>query len=151
MKIKILRNIGKKDTLGRTSDNPTSLELPAKPDGTLYLEGEVAEFSKEDAEKFIKSGMGEETNEPVALPPKVAVNAIPFVMVEREETAFAPAKPPAAPAAPKAPVAAAGYDDLTATELHDEAEKRGLAKSGTKDELIARLKADDKQKGKGPR
>lgn len=149
MRLKILRTVGKKDTLGKTSDNPNSLELPAKEDGSMYQEGEVADFSKEDAEKFIKSGMGEETGEPVGPPPKVPVSAIPYVEVPREETAYAaPKEPVPAPASASRSAAAANYDQQTVAELHDEAEKRGLAKSGTKDELVARLKADDRQKAK---
>ena len=59
MRIKILRTIGKKDTLPRGPDNSTSLELPAKPNGTMYQEGESDDFSEDDAEKFIRSGCGE--------------------------------------------------------------------------------------------
>lgn len=36
-----------------------------------------------------------------------------------------------------------GYADMTKAELGDELEKRGLAKSGSKDELIERLEEDD--------
>lgn len=36
-----------------------------------------------------------------------------------------------------------GYGSLSKAELQEEAESRGLAKSGTKDELIARLEEDD--------
>jgi len=35
------------------------------------------------------------------------------------------------------------YDDRTKEDLAGELEKRGLAKSGTKDELVARLHEDD--------
>lgn len=35
------------------------------------------------------------------------------------------------------------YQDWTKAELSAELESRGLPKSGTKDELIARLEADD--------
>lgn len=82
MKVKILRTVGRKDTLPKDSDNPGSLELPAKPDGSMYQEGEVAELKKDDAEKFIACGMGEQTDEPVGLPPKPVVNAVPVVVVE---------------------------------------------------------------------
>lgn len=37
----------------------------------------------------------------------------------------------------------AGYEGMTNEQLSDELEKRGLAKSGTKKELIARLEEDD--------
>ena len=79
MRLRILRNVGKKDTMGKSSDNPNSLELPAKPDGTMYAEGEVAEFNKEDGEKFIKCGMGEQTTDPVGPPPKPVVAGTPVV------------------------------------------------------------------------
>lgn len=36
-----------------------------------------------------------------------------------------------------------GYAGMTKAELEDELEARGLAKSGNKDELIARLEEDD--------
>jgi hypothetical protein len=35
------------------------------------------------------------------------------------------------------------YEGMTKDELSDELEKRGLPKSGNKDELIARLQEDD--------
>lgn len=41
------------------------------------------------------------------------------------------------------PAASEGYGSWTKDELSDEAEKRGLPKSGTKAELIARLEEDD--------
>lgn len=37
----------------------------------------------------------------------------------------------------------ASYSDMTKDELSAELESRGLPKSGTKDELIARLQEDD--------
>ena len=36
-----------------------------------------------------------------------------------------------------------GYDEMTNPLLADELERRGLVKSGNKDELIARLREDD--------
>lgn len=39
--------------------------------------------------------------------------------------------------------AGAGYADMTKDELAAELESRGLAKSGNKDELVARLEEDD--------
>lgn len=39
----------------------------------------------------------------------------------------------------------ADYSDWTKDELVAEAERRGLSKSGTKDELIARLDSDDSE------
>lgn len=39
---------------------------------------------------------------------------------------------------------AANYAGWTKAELADELEKRGLTKSGSKDELIERLQEDDK-------
>ena len=39
--------------------------------------------------------------------------------------------------------ASSGYEDWTKDELAAELESRGLAKSGTKAELIARLQEDD--------
>ena len=59
-KIRIKANIGKKDTLPKNTDNPTSLELPAKPDGSMYQEGEVADMKAADAQKFIACGLGED-------------------------------------------------------------------------------------------
>ena len=48
---------------------------------------------------------------------------------------------------PEEPVGEEGevtpYSEWTKQELQDECESRGLAKSGTKDELIARLEEDD--------
>jgi large subunit ribosomal protein L22 len=41
----------------------------------------------------------------------------------------------------------ADYGDMTVQELGDELEKRGLKKSGKKDELIARLEDDDTAQG----
>lgn len=38
------------------------------------------------------------------------------------------------------------YDDMTKDELHEELTKRQLPKSGNKDEVIARLRADDASK-----
>lgn len=37
----------------------------------------------------------------------------------------------------------AGYSDMTVAELQDLLESRGLAKSGNKAELVARLEEDD--------
>lgn len=68
MRIKLLRTIGKKDTLPKSSDNPASPELPFKENGAMYQENEVAEFDAADAEKLIKSGNGVETTDPVGLP-----------------------------------------------------------------------------------
>lgn len=89
MRIRFLRSIGKKDTLPRTSDNPASPELPFKDDGkgnaTMYVEGEVAELSKEDAEKVIKTGLGEETDADVGVPPPAPVagqQPIPVTVVD---------------------------------------------------------------------
>lgn len=60
MRIKILRTVGKKDTLPKSNDNPNSLELPAKPDGGMFQEGEVADLNEEDAQKFLACGVGEQ-------------------------------------------------------------------------------------------
>lgn len=68
-RIKILRNVGRKDTLPKSNENPNSLELPAKPDGSMYLEGEVAQMSQQDADKFVASKMGAVTDQPVGPPP----------------------------------------------------------------------------------
>lgn len=70
MRIKLLRTIGKKDTLPKSGDNPASLGLPFKEDGTMYQEGEVADFDKDDAQKLIKAGLGVETTDPVGPPPE---------------------------------------------------------------------------------
>lgn len=79
MRVKILRSIGKKDTQPRTSDNP-SLELPTKPDGSLYMEGEEADLSAKDAEKFIEAGLAEALDEAKA---KAAeTDAYPTMTVE---------------------------------------------------------------------
>lgn len=59
MRVKILRSVGRKDTLPRNSDNPDSLELPSKPDGSLYQEGEEADLKEADAQKFLECGMAE--------------------------------------------------------------------------------------------
>lgn len=40
-------------------------------------------------------------------------------------------------------VADAGYEDMTKAELSDELEKRGLPKTGNKDDLVARLEDAD--------
>jgi hypothetical protein len=63
MRLKLLRSIGKKDTLPKSADNPASLELPFRDDGTMYVEGEVDDFSKADAEKLIKANLAVETTE----------------------------------------------------------------------------------------
>lgn len=68
MRLKLLRSIGKKDTLPKSADNPASLELPFRDDGTMYVEGEVDDFSKADAEKLIKANLAVETTEPIGLP-----------------------------------------------------------------------------------
>lgn len=59
MRIKILRTVGKKDTLPKNNENPNSLELPAKPNGGMFQEGEVVDLKEEDAQKFMACGMGE--------------------------------------------------------------------------------------------
>lgn len=59
MRIKVLRNVGKKDTQPKSSDYPGSLELPVKSDGKPYKEGEVIDVDDDDAEKFIRCGVGE--------------------------------------------------------------------------------------------
>jgi hypothetical protein len=90
MRLKILRNIGKKDTLPRTSDNPASPELPFKDDGhgnaVMYVEGEVADFNEKDSEKLIKTGLGVETDDPVGVPPVVnpafGPQPVPVTIVE---------------------------------------------------------------------
>jgi hypothetical protein len=85
MRLKMLRTIGKKDTLPKTSDNPASPELPFKKDGSMYVEGEVADFGKDDAEKLIKANLAVETDDPVGPPPPpplFGVNPIPVTVVE---------------------------------------------------------------------
>jgi hypothetical protein len=59
MRLKILRTVGKKDTVAKNSDNPNSLELPCKPNGSMYQEGEIVDLDEEDAQKFIACGVGE--------------------------------------------------------------------------------------------
>lgn len=59
MRVKILRTVGKKDTLPKSNEHPTSLELPTKPDGSLYQEGEEADLKEADAQAFIECGMAE--------------------------------------------------------------------------------------------
>jgi len=85
MRIKILRTLGKKDTMSKSAE-PTSLELPAKKDGTLPKEGEVCEFKDDEAEKYIKCGMGGPTDDPVGPPPAApafaGVAPIPVMVVE---------------------------------------------------------------------
>jgi hypothetical protein len=85
MRLKLLRSIGKKDTLPRSSDNPASLELPFKKDGTMYVEGEVADFNKSDAEKLIKANLAVETSDPVGPPPPPVFGQqpIPVTVVEQ--------------------------------------------------------------------
>lgn len=89
MRIKFLRSIGKKDTLPKTGDNAASPELPFKTDdngnAVMYVEGEVADLSKEDAEKVIRLGLGEETDAAVGLPPAPAAGGpqpIPVTVVD---------------------------------------------------------------------
>lgn len=84
MRIKILRSVGKKDTLPKTTD-ATSMELATKKDGSLPKEGEVCDFKDDEAEKYIKAGMGEATEEPVGPPPPApvfGVTPIPVTVVE---------------------------------------------------------------------
>lgn len=50
--------------------------------------------------------------------------------------------PPPEPSAEGKP-----YEDWSKAELAEEAENRGLAKSGTKEELVARLQEDDEAQG----
>lgn len=59
MRIRIVRTVGKKDTVPRSPDHPKSLELPAKPDGTMFQEGEILNLSDEQGEKLIRAGVGE--------------------------------------------------------------------------------------------
>ena len=68
MRLKLLRSVGWKDAQPRSAEYPTSLELPAKADGSHYREGDEVELSEDDAEKYIKAGIGEvvETKRPVA-------------------------------------------------------------------------------------
>jgi hypothetical protein len=97
MRIKLLRTIGKKDTLPKTSDNPASLELPFKDDGSMYQEGEVEDFDKEDAEKLIRAGLGQETTDPVGPPPPPAVFGqapIPVTVVDDPARGAQPARRP---------------------------------------------------------
>jgi hypothetical protein len=84
MRIKLLRTIGRKDTLDRTGDNPASRGLPVKDDGSMYQEGEVADFDNEDAEKLIKAGLGVETSDPVGPAPRpfLGVPPIPVTVVD---------------------------------------------------------------------
>src|SRR5687768_93386 len=58
-RVKILRTVGKKDTMPPSADNPNSLELPAKPDGSMYQEGEEVDLKEADAQKFYEAGMAE--------------------------------------------------------------------------------------------
>jgi hypothetical protein len=102
MRIKLLRTIGKKDTLPKTSDNPASPELPFKTgkDGVavMYVEGEVAEFNDKDAEKLIKAGLGAETTDDVGVPEPTTVQGvqpIPVTVVEAPKPHRT--EPPAAP------------------------------------------------------
>ena len=80
MRVKILRNVGTKDTQPRTSDNSTSLELPVKPDGTMYQEGEEADLSASFAERFIEAGLAEAVDEAKAKAAKT--DAYPSMTVE---------------------------------------------------------------------
>lgn len=59
--------------------------------------------------------------------------------------AEAPAK--AAKPAPKDEPEPDGYGSWTKEELKAEAEERGLPINGTKDDLVARLEADDEEDG----
>jgi hypothetical protein len=90
MRLKLLRSIGKKDTLPKTSDNPASLELPFKDDGTMYVEGEVADFSKADAEKLIKANLAVETSDPVGLPRPAFLGQAPIPVTVVDDPAFRP-------------------------------------------------------------
>lgn len=147
MRIKFLRSVGRKDTLPKSSDNPASLELPFKKgkggDPVMYVEGEVADLSKDDAEKVIKTGIGEETDDPVGLPPPVPVPGmapIPVTVVE----------PPKTPAAGHRSAPSANYDDMTVEELHKEAADRqieGRSALTTKADLLKAIAKDD-AKGK---
>jgi hypothetical protein len=148
MRIKILRNVGRKDTMPRNSDHPTSLELPAKKDGTMYQEGEVADLKDDDAEKFIRAGMGEPTDDPVGPPPKPVLGAAPIpVRVVEEEPAAA--RTPQNPPGNKLRRGAGDYEAMTVEELHAEATSRNLeGRSGLdKAGLIKALNRDD-AKGK---
>ncbi len=94
MRIKLLRTIGKKDTQPRSSDY-ASLELPAKADGSMYQEGEVAEFSQEDANKLIKASLGAETSDPVGPPPPAPVFGVaPIPVTVVPARVDPPANPP---------------------------------------------------------
>lgn len=59
MRVKFLRSVGRKDTLPRTNDHPTSLELPAKPDGAMYQENETADLPDEAAERCLAAKVAE--------------------------------------------------------------------------------------------
>ena len=80
MRIKILRTVGNKDTLPRTSDNPTSLELPAKADGTMYQEGDEVDLKDVEATKFLEAGMAETADK--AKTAEKATDAYPTMTVE---------------------------------------------------------------------
>jgi hypothetical protein len=99
MRIKLLRTIGKKDTLPKTSDNPASPELPFKEDGTMYREGEVAEFDEKQSERLIKAGLGVETTDPVGPPPEspTVFNQAPIPVTVVEAPKPHRTEPPAAP------------------------------------------------------
>lgn len=71
MRIKILRTVGRKDTLPKSNDNPNSLELLTKHNGGMFQEGEIVDLKEEDAQKFITCGVGE------AVPAEMRKNAQP--------------------------------------------------------------------------
>lgn len=58
-RVKILRTVGPRDTMPKSNDNPKSLELPKKPDGSMYQEGEECDLKDADAQKFYEAGMAE--------------------------------------------------------------------------------------------
>jgi hypothetical protein len=97
MRLRLLRTIGKKDTLPKTSDNPASLELPSKGDGTMYQEGEVADFDQADAEKLIRANLAAETDDPVGPPPPQPVagpTPIPVTVVDDPRAHAQPTRRP---------------------------------------------------------
>jgi len=101
MRLKLLRSIGKKDTLPKTSDNPASLELPFKDDGTMYVEGEVADFNKSDAEKLIKANLAVETSDPVGPPrPQPVFGQAPIPVTVVDDSTFRPHRTEPAESAP---------------------------------------------------
>lgn len=121
-----------------------------KPVLRTYVRGDEVEVSQEDIDRIGPSGLGPVDSD---VEPEPHVHADPGAPVVEAPvpsgTEEAPGDAPDSPVDDEADAAdegAEGYESWTNAELSTELANRGLATSGNKAEMVARLEEDDEDK-----